>query len=83
MDVSGWCEIHGTTLGKPGENGDLMGFYGIYPPVIKHGLQENGPFIGDFQIKTSIHRGFSVAMFDYQRDQRVRIPLLGSETISH
>ena len=28
---------------------------------------ENGPFIGDVPIKTSIHREFSVAMFDYQR----------------
>ena len=29
-----------------------------YPPVIKHGLLENGPFIGDFPQKTSV-RGFS------------------------
>ena len=28
---------------------------------------ENGPFIGDFPIRNSIHRGFSIAMFDYQR----------------
>ena len=35
--------------------------------VIKHGLLENGPFIGDGPSKTSIHRGFSIAMFDYQR----------------
>ena len=31
---------------------------------------ENGPFIGvigDFPIKTSIKRGFSIAMFDYPR----------------
>ena len=28
---------------------------------------ENGPFIGDFPIETSIHRGFSIAMFDCQR----------------
>ena len=36
-----------------------------YPPVIKHG---NGQWtiysIGDFPIKTSIPRGFSIAMFD-------------------
>ena len=38
-----------------------------YPPVIKHGLLENGPFMGDFPIKTSIHIGLSIAMFDYQR----------------
>ena len=82
MDVSGWCEIHGKTIGKPWENGDLMEFYRIYPPVSSN-MAENEAFLGDFQIKTSIHRGLSVAMFDYQRDQRVRIPLLGSETISH
>ena len=28
---------------------------------------ENGPFINDFPIKRSIHRRFSIAMFDYQR----------------
>ena len=28
---------------------------------------ENGPFTGDVPIKTSIHRGFSIAMFDYRR----------------
>ena len=28
---------------------------------------ENGPFIGDFPIKTSVDRGFSIANFDYQR----------------
>ena len=28
---------------------------------------ERGPFIGDSPIKTSIRRGFSIAMFDYQR----------------
>ena len=33
-----------------------------YPPVIKHGWLENEPFIGDLPIKTSIHRGFSIAM---------------------
>ena len=33
------------------------------PPRIKHGWLENGPFIGEFPIKTSIHRGFSTAMF--------------------
>ena len=28
---------------------------------------ENGPFIGDFPINTSIHRELSIAMFDSQR----------------
>ena len=30
-------------------------------------MLENGPFIGDFPIKTSICGGFSSAMFKYQR----------------
>ena len=38
----------------------------LHPPVIQHGWLENGPFI-DFPFKTSIHRGFSTAMFDYHR----------------
>ena len=41
--------------------------HGDYPPVIKHGVLENGPLISAFPIKTSIHRGFSIAVFDYQR----------------
>ena len=28
---------------------------------------KHGPFIDEFPIKTSIQRGFSIAMFDYQR----------------
>ena len=28
---------------------------------------ENGPFIVDVPFKTSIHRGFSIAVFDCQR----------------
>ena len=28
---------------------------------------ESGPLISDSPIKTSVHRGFSIAMFDYQR----------------
>ena len=35
--------------------------------VIKHGLWENGSFIGDFPIQTSVHRRFSIAIFDYRR----------------
>ena len=29
-------------------------------------LMENGPFIGDFPIKTSTDKGVSIAMFHYQ-----------------
>ena len=39
----------------------------IYPQVIKPGWLENGPYNSDVYIKTSIYRGFSIAMFDYQR----------------
>ena len=28
---------------------------------------ENGPYMDECPINTSIHRGFSIAMFDYQR----------------
>ena len=30
----------------------------------------NGPFINEFAIETSIHRRFSIAMFDYQKVYR-------------
>ena len=43
------------------------GFRSLYPPVIKYGLPENGQFIIEFPIKTSISRGFPIAMFDYWR----------------
>ena len=36
-----------------------------YLAVIKHGLLENGLFIGAFPIKTSIHRKFPIAIFDH------------------
>ena len=41
--------------------------YMNYPPVIQHGLLENGPLLDDCPIETSIHREFYIAMFDYQR----------------
>ena len=31
---------------------------------------ENGPLISDLSIQSSIHRGFSIAVFDYQRVPR-------------
>ena len=54
---------HGTTWENMRKNELLSGF-------IKHGRLENGPFINDVPIKTSIHRGFSIAMFDYQQVTR-------------
>ena len=39
----------------------------INPLVIKHGLLQNGPFTGDFPIKTSIYLRFCIAMFDSRR----------------
>ena len=38
-----------------------------YPLGSSKMARENGPFKGDFPIKTSIYRGFSIAMFDYRR----------------
>ena len=39
--------------------------------------------IGDFPIRTSIHRGFSIAMFDYQRVPYKKMAVLSmSESIS-
>ena len=38
-----------------------------YPPVSSNMAMENGPLKGDCPIKTSIHRGFSIAMFNYRR----------------
>ena len=38
-----------------------------YTPVIKHVLLENGPFVSDFPIKTSMYREFSIGMLDDQR----------------
>ena len=37
-------EKHRKSIGRSYENGDFMGFYGIYHLVIKHGWLENGPF---------------------------------------
>ena len=36
-------------------------YFGRSPPVVKHGVLENGPFMSNFRNKTSIHRGFSIA----------------------
>ena len=35
---------------------------------------KNGPFINEFHIETSIHRGFSIAVLDYKR---VNVSLTG------
>ena len=37
-------ENHRKTMGKPWENGGLMGFNGIYPLVMTHIATENHPF---------------------------------------
>ena len=46
---------------------------------------ENGPFINDVPIKTSIDRGFSTAMCDYQRvvEHVVNISLKPGENLMH
>ena len=33
---------------------------------------ENGPFICDFPNKTSIHAGFSIAMFEINKEQQMK-----------
>ena len=38
----------------------------IYPLVMTNIAMENGPFIDDFPIKTSIYKGFSMAMLNTQ-----------------
>ena len=44
-----------------------------YPPVIKHRVLEDGPFISDFPNKRTLFSSgiFQLAMFDYQRVVRV------------
>ena len=41
-------------------------FYHHYPLVMTNIAMENGPFIDDFPIKTSIYKGFSMAMLNNQ-----------------
>ena len=41
--------------------------YSQYPLVMTNIAMENGPFIDDFPIKTSIHKGFSMAMLNNKR----------------
>ena len=43
---------------------------------------ENGPFVGDLPFNTSIHRGFSIAMFDCQRICNMNHDLAGASTPS-
>ena len=58
-------------------NINLLLYNSDYPLVIKHGLLENGPLPSDFPIKTSIHyRGFSIAVFDYQRVLQYSVSLI-------
>ena len=46
--------------------------WNIYPPVSSNMAMENGPSIHDFPVKISIHRGFSIAMFDYQQGREIQ-----------
>ena len=45
--------------------------YPYYPPVIQHGVLENGAYIGNVPQKTPVHRRFSTAMFDDQREKEM------------
>ena len=40
----------------------------IYPPIIKHGVLENGSFIHDVSIESLFLMGFPIETFDYRRD---------------
>ena len=58
-----------------------------YPPAIKHGVLEIGPFIADvpfLRLKTIIlsfiYGGFSIAMFDYQRVIHHHLAMAQKET---
>ena len=45
-----------------------MGYeWNYYPPVVKHGVLENGSFISDFPIETPISSEFPIATFDSRR----------------
>ena len=58
----------GPSQSQIGDHGDMIRDpKNGYPPVSSNMAMENGPFIGDFHMITSIDRGFSIAMFDYQR----------------
>jgi len=43
------------------------GFISMYTLWLFNIAMENGPFIDDFPIKTSIYKGFSMAMLNNQR----------------
>ena len=54
----------------------------IYSPLSQLGIiwlfniaMENGPFIDDFPIKTSIYEGFSMAMLNNQRLYKYKVPI--------
>ena len=74
LGISGWwytypSEKYESQLGLSSPR--KWWFYAIWwdisSGVIKHGVLENWPFIGDFPTETSMNMGFSIAMFDYQR----------------
>ena len=53
----------GSKHSQPSRNAKI----GSYPLVIKHGNVKGTIYKADFPTKASIYRGFSIAMFDYQR----------------
>ena len=54
----------------------------INPLVMTNIAMENGPFIVDFPIKTSMYKGFSMAILNKQM-VRTRLPELSFEVLSH
>ena len=55
---------------------DLMG---TYPPVIKNGVLENGPFISDFPNKTSIQFGHFLASHVWLPEGIFKLEMLEDE----
>ena len=46
---------------------DFMGFYGLYPLLMKHGWLENHLSMEVLMGKSLIDCPFSISMFDYRR----------------
>ena len=53
-------------LGRGSQPSDMVELRVSYPLVMTNIAMENVPFIDDFPMKTSIYRGFSMAMLNNQ-----------------
>ena len=57
-----WWFNGGHIMGFYGILWDFIGFYEIYPAVLKHGWLEKPPFVDDLPLQTSIYMEFPIAM---------------------